>query len=303
MGEAILETHIKEFRLFSKGKVRDVYDLEDRLLIVATDRISAFDVVLPTGIPGKGKILTQMSLFWFDFVKDIMPNHLITSEAHKFPKELQKYRDQLEGRSMLVKKAQRIDVECVVRGYISGSLWKEYKEIIWSAEEGKDVKIHGILFPYGLRESEKLPNPIFTPATKEKTGHDENISFKKTEEILGSELANFLKEKSIAIYKKARDYAEKRGIIIADTKFEFGILNHKIILIDEILSPDSSRFWSKENYKVDKPQDSFDKQYVRDYLESLNWNKKPPAPELPEVIIENTLKKYQQAYQALISKK
>ena len=303
MEKAILETHIKEFQLFSKGKVRDVYDLEDRLLIVATDRISAFDVVLPTGIPGKGKILTQMSLFWFDFVEDIIPNHLITSEVHKFPKELQKYRDQLEGRSMLVKKAQRMDVECVARGYISGSLWKEYKEIMWSAEEGKDVKIHGIPFPYGLKESEKLPNPIFTPATKEKTGHDENISFKKTEEILGRELAGFLKEKSIAIYKKARDYAEERGIIIADTKFEFGILNDKIILIDEILSPDSSRFWSKSNYKVGKPQDSFDKQYVRDYLESINWNKKPPAPELPEVIIENTLKKYQQAYQALISKK
>ncbi|HEX9917020.1 MAG TPA: phosphoribosylaminoimidazolesuccinocarboxamide synthase, partial [candidate division Zixibacteria bacterium] len=247
--------------------------------------------------------LTQMSLFWFDFVEDIIPNHLITSEVHKFPKELQKSRDQLEGRSMLVKKAQRMDVECVARGYISGSLWKEYKEIMWSAEEGKDVKIHGIPFPYGLKESEKLPNPIFTPATKEKTGHDENISFKKTEEILGRELAGFLKEKSIAIYKKARDYAEERGIIIADTKFEFGILNDKIILIDEILSPDSSRFWSKSNYKVGKPQDSFDKQYVRDYLESINWNKKPPAPELPEVIIENTLKKYQQAYQALISKK
>jgi phosphoribosylaminoimidazole-succinocarboxamide synthase len=301
MEEAILETHIKEFRLFSKGKVRDVYDLEDKLLIVATDRISAFDVVLPTGIPGKGKILTQMSLFWFDFVKDIIPNHLITSEVGKFPKELQKYKDELEDRSMLVKKAQRIDVECVVRGYISGSLWKEYKEIMWGTEKGKEIKVCGIPLPYGLKESEKLPNPIFTPATKEKTGHDENINFKKVEEILGKELANFLKEKSIAIYKKAGDYAEKRGIIIADTKFEFGILNHKIILIDEILSPDSSRFWSKENYKIGKSQDSFDKQYVRDYLESLNWNKKPPAPKLPQEIVENTLKKYQKAYESLIS--
>ena len=302
MEQLLMETNIKEYKLFAKGKVRDVYDLEDKLLIVATDRISAFDVVLPTGIPSKGKILTQMSLFWFDFVKDIIGNHLITSEVKEFPKDLQKYKDVLKDRSMLVKKAERIDVECVVREYISGSLWREYKEIIWGTDKGKDVVVNGIPLPYGLEESEKLPYPIFTPATKAETGHDENISFKRVEEILGKELANFLKEKSIAIYKKCADYAENKGIIISDTKFEFGILNDKIILIDEMLSPDSSRFWSKENYQPGSPQESFDKQYVRDFLESINWDKNPPAPKLPEEVVKNTLNKYQQAYQVLISK-
>lgn len=302
MEKAILETNIKEFPLFSKGKVRDVYDLEDRLLIVATDRISAFDVVLPTGIPDKGKILTAMSLFWFDFTKNIVGNHLISSKVKDFPKELHKYKEILEGRSMLVKKAWRIDIECVVRGYISGSLWKEYKEIKWSTDEGKDVIVNGIPLPYELEESGKLPHPIFTPSTKAHSGHDQNISFKQMEEILGRDLAEFLKEKSVSIYQKCADYAEKRGMIIADTKFEFGILNDKIILIDEILSPDSSRFWSRETYGPGHPQESFDKQYVRDYLESINWNKKPPAPKLPEEIANNTFKKYQQAYQALTSK-
>ena len=302
MEKAILETNITEFPLFSKGKVRDVYDLEDKLLIVATDRISAFDVVLPTGIPDKGKILTAMSLFWFDFTKNIIGNHLISSKVKDFPKELHKYKEILEGRSMLVKKARRIDIECVVRGYISGSLWKEYKEIKWSADEGKDVIVNGMPLPYKLEESGKLPHPIFTPSTKAHSGHDQNIGFKQMEEIVGKDLAGFLKEKSISIYQKCADYAEKKGMIIADTKFEFGILNDKIILIDEILSPDSSRFWSKETYRPGRPQESFDKQYVRDYLESINWDKKPPAPKLPEEIVNNTFKKYQQAYRALTSK-
>ncbi len=301
MEEALMKTDIRGYDLYARGKVRDVYDLEDRLLIVATDRISAFDVVLPTGIPSKGKILTGMSLFWFDFTGSIIGNHLVTSEVKKFPKELQEYKDQLEGRSMLVKKAQRINVECVVRGYISGSLWREYKEISQSAEQGKDVVVNGIPLPYGLSESGKLPHPIFTPATKADSGHDENVSFAQVEGILGKEAAWFLKEKSIAIYKRSADYAEKKGMIVADTKFEFGRLNDEIILIDEILSPDSSRFWSKETYQPGKPQDSFDKQYVRDYLESLSWDKKPPAPQLPEEVVRNTLRKYQRAYQALIS--
>jgi len=302
MEKTVLETNITEFPLFSKGKVRDVYDLEDKLLIVATDRVSAFDVVLPTGIPGKGRILTAMSLFWFDFTRDIVGNHLIASRVKDFPKELHRYRELLEGRSMLIKKARRIDIECVVRGYISGSLWKEYKEIRWGTDQGGDVTVNGISLPYELEESGKLLHSIFTPSTKEYSGHDRNISFRKMEEVLGGELAGFLKEKSISIYEKCANYAEKKGMIIADTKFEFGILNDKIILIDEILSPDSSRFWSRETYKPGRPQESFDKQYVRDYLESIDWNKKPPAPELPEEIVSNTLRKYQQAYQALTSK-
>jgi phosphoribosylaminoimidazole-succinocarboxamide synthase len=300
MEEVILETDIKEFPLFSKGKVRDVYDLGDKLLIVATDRISAFDVVLPTGIPGKGKILTQMSLFWFDLVKEIIENHLIASEVDQYPETLKKYRNILEGRSMLVKKAKRINVECVVRGYISGSLWKEYKEKRLYEGKSKTIKLFGIEFPTHLKESARLPYPLFTPTTKAEEGHDENLFFEDVIKMMGEDLALTLRSKSIQVYKKASDYAEKRGMIIADTKFEFGMIDKQMILIDEIFSPDSSRFWDKKTYKPGRPQEAFDKQYVRDYLEMINWNKKPPAPQLPEEVVLKTLEKYQQAYQKLI---
>lgn len=300
MEEVILETDIKEFPLFSKGKVRDVYDLADKLLIVATDRISAFDVVLPTGIPGKGKILTQMSLFWFDLVKDIIENHLIASEVDQYPENLKKYRNVLEGRSMLVKKAIRINVECVVRGYISGSLWKEYKEKRLYEGKSKTVKLFGIELPTHLKESARLPYPLFTPTTKAEEGHDENLLFEDVIKMMGEDLALTLRGKSIQVYKKAADYAEKRGMIIADTKFEFGLIDKQVILIDEIFSPDSSRFWDKRTYKPGRPQEAFDKQYVRDYLEMINWDKKPPAPQLPEEVVLKTLEKYQQAYRRLV---
>jgi phosphoribosylaminoimidazole-succinocarboxamide synthase len=300
MEEAILETEIKEFPLFSKGKVRDVYDLGDKLLIVATDRISAFDVVLPTGIPGKGKILTQMSLFWFDLVKDIIENHLIASEVDQYPENLKKYRNVLEGRSMLVKKAKRINVECVVRGYISGSLWKEYKEKRLYEGKSKTVKLFGIELPTHLKESARLPYPLFTPTTKAEEGHDENLFFEDVIKMMGEDLALTLRSKSIQVYKKAADYAEKRGMIVADTKFEFGMIDKQVILIDEIFSPDSSRFWDKKIYKPGRPQEAFDKQYVRDYLEMINWDKRPPAPELPEEVVFKTKEKYQQAYRRLI---
>jgi phosphoribosylaminoimidazole-succinocarboxamide synthase len=300
MEEVILETDIKEFPLFSKGKVRDVYDLQDKLLIVATDRISAFDVVLPTGIPGKGKILTQMSLFWFDLVKDVIENHLITSEVDQYPENLKKYRNVLEGRSMLVKKAKRINVECVVRGYVSGSLWKEYKEKRLYEGKSRTVKLFGIELPTHLKESARLPYPLFTPTTKAEEGHDENLLFEDVIEMMGEDLALTLRGKSIQVYKKAADYAEKRGMIIADTKFEFGMIDKQVILIDEIFSPDSSRFWDKKTYKPGRPQEAFDKQYVRDYLEMINWDKKPPAPELPEEVVLKTKEKYQQAYQRLV---
>ncbi len=300
MEKALIKTDIKEFPLYAKGKVRDIYDLKDKLLIIATDRISAFDVVLPNGIPGKGKILNRMSLFWFELVKEIVDNHLIASEVKDYPKELHKYRDILEDRSMLVKKARRIDVECVVRGYISGSLWKEYKEKKDSAVNGK-VELLGFNFPDKLEESDKLPFPIFTPATKAESGHDENISFEEMKEKLGASLSEYLKEKSLEIYQKCSDYAEKKGIIIADTKFEFGLYGEKIILIDEILSPDSSRFWPKLTYSPGRSQESFDKQFVRDYLLEISWDKKPPAPELPEEIILKTKEKYQEALKRLIN--
>jgi len=300
MEEVILETDIKEFPLFSKGKVRDVYDLEDKLLIVATDRISAFDMVLPTGIPGKGKILTQMSLFWFDLVKDIVENHLITSDVDQYPENLKKYRNVLEGRSMLAKKAKRIDIECVARGYISGSWWKEYKEKRLYEGKSKTIKLFGIELPTHLKESARLPYPIFTPTTKAEEGHDENLFFEDVIKMIGEDLALTLRGKSIQVYKKASDYAEKRGMIIADSKFEFGMIDKQIILIDEIFSPDSSRFWDKKTYKPGRPQEAFDKQYVRDYLEGMNWNKKPPAPELPEEVVLKTKEKYQQAYKRLI---
>lgn len=300
MENTLMETEIKEFEVYAKGKVRDIYNLKDKLLIIATDRISAFDSVLPDGIPGKGKILTQMSLFWFDFIKDIIPTHLITANLDEYPEELHKYQKILKDRSMLVKKAKRINVECVVRGYIAGSFWKEYQERLESSNEDKDVVLHGIFLPRDLKESEKLPSPIFTPATKADKHHDLNISFDQMVRVIGRHLANFIRDKSIKIYQAASNYAEKQGIIIADTKFEFGIANGQIILIDEILSPDSSRFWPMKNYKPGKPQENFDKQYVRDFLEKTNWDKKPPAPNLPPEVIKKTKLKYKQAYDKLI---
>jgi phosphoribosylaminoimidazole-succinocarboxamide synthase len=300
MEEALLETHIDEFPLFAKGKVRDVYDLGDRLLIVATDRISAFDVVLPNGIPGKGKLLTQMSLFWFDLVKNVAENHLISGNVDEFPEVLKKRREILEGRSMLVKKAKRIDVECVVRGYIAGSLWKEYKGKAVSFGKSDTIEISGVQLPSHLTESERLPHPIFTPTTKAEEGHDQSLTFEQVKRMLGEEQALSLRSKSIQVYKRAADYAERREMIIADTKFEFGIMDGKMILIDEIFSSDSSRFWDKENYKRGRPQEAFDKQIVRDYLESIHWNKQPPAPRLPEQIVAKTLERYQEVYQRLV---
>lgn len=290
--QPIIETKLEGIPFFFRGKVRDIYDLGKELIIVATDRISAFDVVLPTPIPDKGKILTQISLFWFNYLKDIVPNHLISGDVEDFPSQLSPYKEVLKDRSMLVKKAGRINIECVVRGYLAGSSWEDYQ---------RERKVCGIDLPKGLRESDRLPQPIFTPATKAQTGsHDINITEKQLIDNEGEEASLFLKEKSLACYKKANDYALSRGIIIADTKFEFGIIGDEIILIDEVLTPDSSRFWDKESYQPGKPQLSFDKQFVRDYLESLNWDKNPPAPQLPEEIVQKTREKYQQAYQKLV---
>jgi len=276
-------TNFMDIELFKRGKVRDVYDLEHKLLIVSTDRISCFDVVLPTCIPHKGRVLTQLSLFWFDFTKDIVPNHLITASVDGFPRELSKYKDILKGRTMLVRKAKSIPVECVVRGYLAGSAWKEYQQ---------NSSICGIRLPKGLKESDRLPEPIFTPATKEEVGHDMNVTQDYIEKKLGKEIAAKLKDLSLSLYKKAAQYAESKGIIIADTKFEFGKIDNGIILIDEVLTPDSSRFWPKDGYEPGRSQPSFDKQFVRDYLETLDWDKAPPTPELPEEIVNRTSEKY-----------
>ena len=277
--------------VFIRGKVRDVYDLGDRLLMVASDRISAFDFVLGTPVPDKGKILTQISAWWFGKLTDIAANHLISADVSRFPSELLPYRDSLEGRTMLVKKTDKIMIECVVRGYLAGSGWKEYQ---------KTESVCGVKLPAGLKESDRLPEPIFTPATKEEGGnHDENISFERMSQIVGLSLANDLRDKSLAIYKKAAAIAEGRGLILCDTKFEFGRLNNKVILIDEVLTPDSSRFWDKTIFRPGKSQDSFDKQYVRDYLESIQWNKQPPAPELPADVVKNTRAKYAEAFERL----
>ncbi len=281
---------LKGIKFFKRGKVRDIYDLDDKLLIISSDRISCFDVILPTPIPGKGEVLTKVSKFWFDFTKDIIPNHLITSDAEEFPEELVQYKDVLKGRSMLVKKTEPLPVECVVRGYLSGSGWKDYK---------KTGSICAIKLPKGLKESDKLPEVIFTPSTKAEVGHDENVSEEYVQRQIGKETTDKLKEVSIAIYKEARDYAEKNGIIIADTKFEFGKLGDEIILIDEVLTPDSSRFWPQDEYAPGKSQPSFDKQFVRDYLETLDWDKTPPGPELPDEIVAKTRDKYLQALKIL----
>jgi phosphoribosylaminoimidazole-succinocarboxamide synthase len=288
--EVLLSTDFKDLKLFKRGKVRDVYDLGEKLLIVSTDRISCFDVVLPSGIPNKGEVLTALSLFWFDFIKDIIPNHLISADIDKYPPELKKYKAQLLGRSMLVIKAQSLPIECVVRGYLSGSGWKEYKE---------KQSVCGIKLPAGLKESDKLPEPIFTPSTKADVGHDMNVDQAYVGGLIGENSADELKRLSLAVYKKASDYALSRGIIIADTKFEFGRHNDKVIIIDEALTPDSSRFWPQGQYQPGEPQPSFDKQFVRDYLETLDWDKTPPAPPLPPEIIEKTRLKYLKAYQNL----
>jgi len=286
----MLYTNFKDLKLYKRGKVRDIYDLGDKLLIISTDRISCFDVVLPSGIPYKGWVLTNLSCFWFDFIKDIIPNHLIASDINNYPHGLQKYKSVLLGRSMLVKKTKPLPVECVVRGYLCGSGWKEYQE---------KQSVCGIKLPDGLLESDKLPEVLFTPSTKADTGHDLNVGQKYVEGLVGEDIAQKVKKISISIYKKASDYALTRGIIIADTKFEFGIYDNKIILIDEVLTPDSSRFWPADQYARGKSQPSFDKQFVRDYLESLDWDKTPPAPELPEEIITRTTQKYLQAYKRL----
>jgi phosphoribosylaminoimidazole-succinocarboxamide synthase len=287
----LLQTDFKDLELHATGKVRDVYRVDaDRLLFVATDRISAFDYVLASGIPEKGRVLTQLSLFWFDFLKDIVPSHLLAADLNLYPDQLQKYRDQLRGRSMLVARAEMFPVECVVRGYLSGSGWKEYKQT---------GAVCGIKLPQGLRESDKLPEPIFTPATKAVSGHDENIPFEQMTQIVGKEMSEKLRDISLRVYKKAADYASERGIIIADTKFEFGMTAHGITLADEVLTPDSSRFWPVDKYAPGKPQDSYDKQYVRDYLEEIKWNKQPPAPALPETVQRKTTEKYVEAYRRL----
>ncbi len=291
--DVLLYTDFKDLKLYKRGKVRDIYDLEDKLLIISTDRISCFDVVLPSGIPYKGKVLTGLSCFWFDFIKDVVGNHFVTSDINKYPEELKKYKERLCGRSMLVLKTKPLPVECVVRGYLSGSGWKEYKE---------KLSVCGIKLPAGLLESGKLPEILFTPSTKADTGHDMNVTQEYLEELVGKDIALKLAGISIEIYKKASDYAAGRGIIIADTKFEFGLCNDKLILIDEALTPDSSRFWPKDQYVAGKSQVSFDKQFVRDYLETLNWDKNPPAPELPEEIIGKTSQKYLESYKRLTGK-
>jgi phosphoribosylaminoimidazole-succinocarboxamide synthase len=282
---AVIKTNF-DLPILTKGKVRDVYDLGKELLIIATDRISAFDHILPTPIPDKGKCLNKISIFWFNYLKDVVPNHLITTDINLYPIELRKYKDMLEGRSMLVKKAKRIDIECIVRGYITGSGWKEYQ---------KTGSVCGIKLPENLKESAKLSEPIFTPSTKAENGeHDINISEIEAGKIVGKKLVDIVKEKSIKLYKKASEYALTKGIIIADTKFEFGVLNDEVIVIDEVLTPDSSRFWDEKTYKIGESQDSFDKQYVRDYLESIKWDKNPPVPGLPDEVVKNTQKKYEE---------
>jgi phosphoribosylaminoimidazole-succinocarboxamide synthase len=284
----LLQTDFPDLQLHASGKVRDVYQLDDdRLLFVATDRISAFDYVLATGIPHKGRVLSQISLFWFDFLSDIVPSHVITADVDRYPQAVRKYADQLRGRSMLVQRAEMFPVECVVRGYISGSAWKEYKAT---------GKVCGIDLPAGLRESDAFPEPIFTPATKAVTGHDENIPFEQMRKIVGSETAGQLRDITLKIYKKAAAYARQRGIIIADTKFEFGRTAKGITLADEVLTPDSSRFWPADQYRPGQAQESYDKQYVRDYLEKIRWNKQPPAPALPLEVARGTSEKYLEAY-------
>ena len=291
----LLRTEYPDLQLHASGKVRDVYKIDDgRLLFVATDRISAFDYILATGIPHKGKVLTQISLFWFDFLKDVVPNHLITADVNQYPADIRKYSDQLRARSMVVMNAEMFPVECVVRGYISGSAWKEYKA---------SGTVCGIELPKGLKESDQLPQPIFTPATKATSGHDENIPFAEMARLIGGEVSEQLRDLTLKVYKKAADYARTMGIIIADTKFEFGRTSRGITLADEVLTPDSSRFWPADKYKAGQAQESYDKQYVRDYLEEIRWNKQPPAPALPAEVARKTSEKYLEAYEQLTGRK
>jgi len=273
----------------ARGKVRDIYDLGDKLLIVATDRLSAFDVVLPTPIPDKGRVLTQLSLFWFDLLKDVIPNHVLS--ATDFPAPFDAHREELAGRSMVVRKTQPLAIECVVRGYVSGSGWKDYRST---------GKICGIALPQGLRESDRLPEALFTPSTKATSGHDENISFEQAATLIGKDLAERLRDVSLEIYRRAAAYVEPRGVILADTKFEFGLLNNELIWIDEALTPDSSRFWPADQYKPGGAQPSFDKQFVRDYLERIQWPKTPPGPDLPSDVVAATRAKYREAYRILV---
>jgi phosphoribosylaminoimidazole-succinocarboxamide synthase len=286
----LLESNLPPVRLRGRGKVRDIYEVGNDLLIVATDRISAFDYILSPGIPGKGEVLTKISLFWFKFLQDDIANHIITADVSQYPSELQPYGQQLSGRSMLVKAADMIPVECVARGYLSGSGWKEYQAT---------GKVCGIELPAKLKESDRLPAPIFTPATKAQSGHDENVSFERVIAALGEHTASELRRLTLHIYRRAAEYAETRGIIIADTKFEFGFVDGKLVLADEVLTPDSSRFWPKDGYAPGGPQPSFDKQFVRDYLESIHWNKQPPAPVLPDEVVRKTADKYTEAYRRL----
>jgi phosphoribosylaminoimidazole-succinocarboxamide synthase len=287
----IRETHFAGLAPAARGKVRDIYDLGDKLLIVATDRLSAFDVILPTPIPDKGRVLTQLSLFWFNLLAEVIPNHVLT--ATEFPPPFDSFRDELAGRSMVVRKTQPLPIECVVRGYVSGSGWKDYRA---------SGKICGISLPAGLRESDRLPEPIFTPATKAATGHDENIPFEQTASLIGKELAERVRAVSLEIYRRAAAYAEPRGILLADTKFEFGLLKNELIWIDEALTPDSSRFWPAAQYQPGGPQPSFDKQFVRDYLERIRWSKTPPGPALPPEVVAATRAKYREAFRILVGR-
>ena len=287
------QSELPALTLHARGKVRDIYEAGEDLLFVASDRISAFDHILPTAIPDKGKVLTQLSLFWFEFLRDVVPNHVITARVEEYPEPLGYFDDQLRGRSMLVRKAKMFPVECVARGYLSGSGWKEYQ---------KNQSVCGIRLPAGLRESDRLPEAIFTPATKSSSGHDINISFPETAAIVGTEIAEKLRDLTLRIYLLAVEHARRQGIIIADTKFEFGVIGGKIVLADEVLTPDSSRFWPAESYRPAGPQLSYDKQFVRDYLESIHWDKNPPAPALPEHVVQKTREKYIEAYRRLSGK-
>ena len=292
--KTVYETHLSSLPLFNRGKVRDIYDLGDKLLLVASDRLSAFDVVMPTPIPGKGRVLTALSFFWFDFLKDDMETHIVEQSLPEVVPDYADHAEELEGRTTLALKAEPALIECVVRGYLAGSGWKEYQQ---------SGTVCGIKLPEGLNESAKLPEPIFTPATKAETGHDENVSFERAAEVVGRAYAEELRQKSLAIYQKAADYALGKGIIIADTKFEFGKVDGRTVLIDEVLTPDSSRFWPQDVYEPGQSQPSFDKQFVRDYLESLDWDKEPPGPELPPEIVEKTTEKYLEAAERLTGTK
>ena len=290
MNDIVLKTDMPDVGTPRRGKVRDIYDLGEHLLLVVTDRVSAFDVVLPNGIPGKGKVLTAISLFWFRMMEGIVRNHIVAIDVKDFPQKLHKYKDMLQGRSLLVKKAKVVPVECIVRGYLSGSGWKSYQ---------KDGTVCGIKLPSGMMESSKIEKPIFTPSTKAEAGHDINISFDEVKEIIGESIAMRLKDLALKIYERARDHAEKKGIIIADTKMEFGVFNDELIIIDELLTPDSSRFWGIKDYAPGRSQDSFDKQIVRDYLLTLDWDQTPPGPDLPDEIVRKTSERYQEILRIL----